>query len=157
MAISQGDTLPDIDLDLPDGGSVNLKSYAGKPFILYFYPKDDTSGCTREAQDFSAMLGDFTAAGAQILGVSKDTPEKHRKFIDKYALTVPLASDPDGVALEAFGAWVEKNMYGRKYMGIDRSTFLFDADGKLAHEWRKVRVPGHAEKVLDAVRELDAA
>ncbi|MBW4329693.1 peroxiredoxin [Stakelama sp. CBK3Z-3] len=157
MAMQEGDPLPDIDLDLPDGGTVNLKSCAGKPFVLYFYPRDDTSGCTREAQDFSAMIGEFDAAGARILGVSKDSPEKHRKFIGKYALTVPLASDPDGSALETFGAWVEKNMYGRKYMGIERSTFLFDASGRLAHVWRKVRVAGHAEKVLAAVKALPAA
>ncbi|GGO93374.1 peroxiredoxin [Stakelama pacifica] len=157
MTISEGDTLPDLELQSTDGGTIRLSEYAGKPFILYFYPKDDTSGCTREAQDFSAMLEAFQGAGAQILGVSKDSPEKHRKFIDKYDLTVPLASDPDGTVLEAFGAWVEKNMYGRKYMGIDRSTFLFDADGKLAQIWRKVRVPGHAEKVLEAVKALEPA
>lgn len=149
-----GDMLPDAELTAPDGASVNLRDYAGKPLVLYFYPKDDTAGCTREAQDFSTLLSDFDEAGAQVLGVSKDTPAKHRKFVDKYALAVPLASDEHGV-IEAFGAWVPKVLYGREYMGIDRSTWLFDASGKLAKVWRKVKVPGHAEQVLEAVRGLE--
>ena len=148
-----GDALPDAELTTPDGATVNLRDYAGKPLVLYFYPKDDTTGCTREAQDFSALLPDFHKVGAKVLGVSKDTPGKHRKFADKYALTVPLASDERGV-IEAFGAWVPKVLYGREYMGIDRSTWLFDASGKLAKVWRKVKVPGHAEQVLEAAREL---
>lgn len=151
--LEAGDGLPDAVLTLPDGATVNLQDYAGKKLVLYFYPKDDTSGCTREAQDFSALLADFRAAGAELLGVSKDTPAKHRKFADKYALTVPLASD-DSDVIEAFGAWVPKKLYGRDYMGIDRSTWLFDASGTLAKVWRKVKVPGHAEQVLAAVREL---
>ena len=148
-----GDALPDAELTTPDGATVNLRDYAGKPLVLYFYPKDDTAGCTREAQDFSALLPDFHKVGAKVLGVSKDTPAKHRKFTDKYALAVPLASDERGV-IEAFGAWVPKVLYGREYMGIDRSTWLFDASGKLAKVWRKVKVPGHAEQVLEAAREL---
>ena len=148
-----GDALPDAALTTPDGATVNLRDYAGKPLVLYFYPKDDTAGCTREAQDFSALLPDFHKAGAIVLGVSKDTPAKHRKFTGKYTLTVPLASDETGV-IDAFGAWVPKVLYGREYMGIDRSTWLFDAAGKLARVWRKVKVPGHAEQVLAAVREL---
>ena len=148
-----GDTLPDAVLTAPDGATINLRDYAGKPLVLYFYPKDDTAGCTREAQDFTALLPDFHKAGAAVLAVSKDTPAKHRKFADKYALTVPLASDETGV-IEAFGAWVSKKLYGREYMGIDRSTWLFDASGKLTKVWRKVKVPGHAEQVLAAVREL---
>ena len=148
-----GDTLPDAKLTAPDGTNVDLRDYAGKPLVLYFYPKDDTAGCTREAQDFSALLPDFHRAGAQVLGVSKDTPAKHRKFADKYALAVPLASDEHDV-IEAFGAWVPKVLYGREYMGIDRSTWLFDASGKLVKVWRKVKVPGHAEQVLEAVRGL---
>ena len=148
-----GDALPDAELTTPDGATVNLRDYAGKPLVLYFYPKDDTTGCTREAQDFSALLPDFHKAGANVLGVSKDTPAKHRKFTDKYALAVPLASDERGV-IEAFGAWVPKVLYGREYMGIDRSTWLFDASGKLAKVWRKVKVPGHAEAVLKAVKAL---
>jgi peroxiredoxin Q/BCP len=151
--LEAGDGLPDAALTLPDGATVNLRDYAGRKLVLYFYPKDDTAGCTREAQDFSTLLADFRAAGAELLGVSKDTPAKHRKFTDKYALTVPLASDDSGV-IEAFGAWVPKKLYGRDYMGIDRSTWLFDASGKLAKVWRKVKVPGHAEQVLAAVREL---
>jgi peroxiredoxin Q/BCP len=154
MTIAEGDTLPDLALTMPDGGPVRLGNYAGAPFVLYFYPKDDTAGCTREAQAFSDHLDAFKAAGAAVLGVSKDSPEKHRKFIEKYDLTVPLASDEDGRVIEAFGAWVEKSLYGRKYMGIDRSTFLFDAAGKLVRAWRKVRVPGHADEVLEAVRAL---
>ncbi|HVJ02245.1 MAG TPA: peroxiredoxin [Sphingomonas sp.] len=152
--ISEGDKLPAIALDAPEGGKIALTDYLGQPFVLYFYPKDDTAGCTREAQDFSALMPEFTALGARVLGVSKDTPTKHQKFTAKYDLTVPLASDPEGVVLEAFGAWVEKQLYGRRYMGIDRSTFLFDAAGTLVRAWRKVRVPGHAEAVLEAVREL---
>jgi len=148
-----GDTLPDAMLTAPDGATINLRDYAGKALVLYFYPKDDTAGCTREAQDFTALLADFDKAGAAVLAVSKDTPAKHRKFADKYALTVPLASDESDV-IEAFGAWVPKKLYGREYMGIDRSTWLFDASGKLAKVWRKVKVPGHAEQVLAAVRDL---
>jgi len=148
-----GDALPDAVLTAPDGATINLRDYAGKPLVLYFYPTDDTAGCTREAQDFTALLADFDKAGAAVLAVSKDTPAKHRKFADKYALTVPLASDEAGV-IEAFGAWVSKKLYGREYMGIDRSTWLFDGSGKLAKVWRKVKVPGHAEQVLAAVREL---
>lgn len=148
-----GDMLPDAVLTASDGATINLRDYVGKPLVLYFYPKDDTAGCTREAQDFTAALPDFHKAGAAVLGVSKDTPAKHRKFTDKYSLAVPLASDETGV-IDAFGAWVPKVLYGREYMGIDRSTWLFDATGKLAGVWRKVKVPGHVEQVLSAVREL---
>lgn len=148
-----GDMLPDAVLTAPDGATITLRDYVGKPLVLYFYPKDDTAGCTREAQDFTAALPDFHKAGAAVLGVSKDAPAKHRKFTDKYSLAVPLASDETGV-IDAFGAWVPKVLYGREYMGIDRSTWLFDASGKLAKAWRKVKVPGHVEQVLAAVREL---
>lgn len=154
MALNEGDKLPDIDLTMSSGGKVNLRSYIGKPFVLYFYPKDDTSGCTREAQDFSQHLKEFASLDAAVLGVSKDSPIKHQKFIDKYALTVPLATDDDSKAMEAFGVWVQKSMYGKSYMGIDRSTFLFTAEGKLARSWRRVKVPGHAVDVLEAVRSL---
>lgn len=154
MTIAQGDALPDLELTLPDGGPVRLGTYAGAPFVLYFYPKDDTTGCTREAQAFSDHLAAFKGAGAAVLGVSKDGPAKHRKFIEKYGLTVPLASDEEGRVVEAFGAWVQKSMYGRSYMGIDRSTFLFDASGRLVRIWRKVKVPGHVDQVLEAVRAL---
>ena len=146
--------LPDLTLTGPDGAPLPLASFRGAPLVLYFYPKDDTSGCTREAQDFSALAPDFAGAGVRVLGVSKDSPASHAKFTSKYALAVPLATDADGVVLEAFGAWVEKSMYGRKYMGVDRSTFLFDADGALVREWRKVKVPGHAAEVLAAATVL---
>jgi len=149
--ISEGDRAPNIDITASDGSAINLAS-PGKPLVLYFYPKDDTSGCTREAQDFTSLAGDFAKAGAAIVGVSRDPMKKHEKFIDKYELKVPLASDEDGRISDAFGTWVQKSMYGRKYMGMERSTFLIGADGKVLKEWRKVKVPGHAEEVLAAVR-----
>jgi peroxiredoxin Q/BCP len=149
--ISEGDRAPNIDVTASDGSTINLAS-PGKPLVLYFYPKDDTSGCTREAQDFTSLAGDFAKAGAAIVGVSRDPMKKHEKFIDKYELKVPLASDEDGRISDAFGTWVQKSMYGRKYMGMERSTFLIGADGKVLREWRKVKVPGHAEEVLAAVR-----
>ena len=152
MSIDVGGDLPDLELTGPDG-PIRLRDYIGKPLVLYFYPKDDTAGCTREAQDFSALGGDFADAGAAVLGVSKDTVAKHAKFTAKYGLTVPLASDEQAV-IEVFGAWVPKVLYGRDYMGIDRSTWLFDKAGTLAKVWRKVKVPGHAEQVLAAVKEL---
>ena len=151
---NEGDAAPDVTLQMPDGAERKLDSYRGKTLVLYFYPKDDTSGCTREAQDFSALAGDFATAGAAIVGVSKDPPAKHGKFIAKYDLKVPLATDADGSVTEGFGTWIEKSMYGRKYMGIDRATFLIDGDGRIARIWRKVKVPGHAEEVLAAVRAL---
>lgn len=155
MAIEIGGALPALTLTLADDRVVPLASYAGKPLVIYFYPKDDTPGCTKEAQGFSALYAEFKAAGAEVIGVSKDPPAKHRKFIEKYALAIPLASDgDDNQVLEAFGAWTEKSMYGKKYMGIDRSTFLFGADGRLVQAWRKVKVPGHAEEVLTAVKAL---
>ncbi|MCY7279406.1 MAG: peroxiredoxin, partial [Sphingomonas bacterium] len=120
----------------------------GAPLVLYFYPKDDTSGCTREAQDFTALADDFAAAGVIVVGVSRDEMKKHDKFIAKYDLKVPLASDEDGAISDAFGTWVQKSMYGRKYMGMERATFLIGADGKILREWRKVKVPGHAAEVL---------
>jgi len=149
----EGIKLPDMALTASDGSALSLHSYLAKPFVLYFYPKDDTAGCTRDAQAFSQHLPAFEALGAAVLGVSKDPPAKHRKFTDKYDLTVPLATDEDGGLMEALGAWVQKSMYGKSYMGIDRSTFLFDADGTLARSWRKVRVPGHAAEVLEAVKQ----
>lgn len=151
--IDIGSPAPDFTLETPDG-STSLADYKGRKLVLYFYPKDDTSGCTAEAQQFSAQAADFTRAGAAILGVSKDSIAKHRKFIDKYELQIPLASDPEGKTVEAYGSWVEKSMYGRKYMGIDRSTFLIGADGKIAAIWRKVKVPGHAAAVLKEVEKL---
>jgi peroxiredoxin Q/BCP len=152
--VNEGDKLPAIELDATGGGKIALRDYVGRPFVLYFYPKDDTSGCTREAQDFSGLLPEFEALGAAVLGVSRDNAIKHQKFITKYDLTVPLATDTEDKAMQAFGVWVEKQLYGKKYMGIDRSTFLFDAEGKLFRSWRRVRVPGHAIDVLESVREM---
>ena len=154
--LSEGDPVPDVKLEGMEGKPVSPADFKGNKLVLYFYPKDDTTGCTREAQDFSALADAFAADGTWIIGVAKDSPAKHRKFIDKYDFTVSLATDPDGSVCEAFGTWVEKSMYGRKYMGIERSTFLVDRDGIVKRIWRKVRVPGHAEEVLAAARELNA-
>ena len=152
--IQDGDQVPDVKLETMEGKSVSPKDFGGQKLVLYFYPKDDTTGCTREAQDFSALADQFGAAGTWVMGISKDSVAKHRKFTDKYELKVPLATDADGSVCEAFGVWIEKSMYGRKYMGIDRSTFLIDRDGVVKRVWRKVSVPGHAEEVLKAAQEL---
>ena len=151
--INQGDQAPALKVSASDGATVDLAA-PGAPLVLYFYPKDDTSGCTREAQDFTALAGDFAAAGVRVVGVSRDPMKKHDKFIAKYDLNVPLASDEDGRLSDAFGTWVEKSMYGRKYMGMERSTFLIGRDGRVARAWRKVKVPGHAAEVLEAARAL---
>ena len=150
--MDEGMTVPDVAVTIDDA-VVSLVSL-GAPLVVYFYPKDDTAGCTTEAKDFSALADAFTAAGVTVVGISKDTPASHAKFTAKHGLAVRLGSDVDGVACEAFGVWVEKAMYGRKYMGIERATFLFGADGTLARAWRKVRVPGHAEAVLAAAKTL---
>ncbi len=152
--LSEGDKVPDVKLEGMEGKPVSPADFRGQKLVLYFYPKDDTSGCTREAQDFTALAEQFKDAGTWILGVSKDDSRKHRKFIDKYDLKIPLATDPDGSVCKAFGTWVQKSMYGRKYMGIDRATFLVDRDGVVKRVWRKVSVPGHAEEVLDAAKTL---
>jgi peroxiredoxin Q/BCP len=151
--MDDGTMIPDVSVTMPDGTAVALTTLA-RPLVVYFYPKDDTAGCTREAQDFSALESAFAEIGVGVLGVSKDTPAAHAKFSAKHGLTVSLATDVDGAVCEGFGVWVEKAMYGRKYMGIERATFLFDADGRLATSWRKVRVPGHAEAVLAAAKAL---
>ena len=152
--LQPGNTAPDFNLPTDGGGMAELSSLRGKIVVLYFYPKDDTPGCTKEAIGFSALAAEFAAAGAIIIGVSKDTPAKHDKFKAKYDLNVILASDESCKIIESYGAWVEKSMYGRKYMGIDRSTFVIGSEGRLAHIWRKVRVPGHVEIVLAACREI---
>ena len=152
--LSEGDRVPDVKLVGMDGQVVSPADFRGQKLVLYFYPKDDTTGCTREAQDFTALAGEFEKQGTWILGVSKDSPAKHARFVDKYGLKVRLATDEDGSACEAFGTWVEKSLYGRKYMGIDRATFLIDRDGTIHRIWRKVKVPGHAEQVLAAAKEL---
>ena len=150
----EGDRVPDVKLVGMEGEAVSPADFSGQKLVLYFYPKDDTSGCTREAQDFTALAREFEQAGTWILGVSKDSPQSHAKFADKYGLRVKLATDPDGSVCEAFGTWGEKSLYGRKYFGIERATFLIDRDGTIAAIWRKVKVPGHAEAVLAAAREL---
>ncbi len=152
--LSEGDPVPDVSLEGMEGQKISPVDFRGQKLVLYFYPKDDTSGCTREAQDFTALAEEFERSGTWILGVSKDDARKHRKFIDKYELKVPLATDPDGSVCEAFGTWIQKSMYGRKYMGIERATFLVDRDGVVQRVWRNVKVPGHAEEVLAAAREL---
>ena len=149
--IQEGDKVPALMASLSDGRSLNLAA-PGAPLVLYFYPKDDTSGCTREAQDFTALANDFAAAGAMVVGVSRDEMKKHDKFIAKYELKVPLASDADGAISDAFGTWVQKSMFGRKYMGMERSTFLIDAGGTVVKAWRKIKVPGHAAATLQAAR-----
>jgi thioredoxin-dependent peroxiredoxin len=154
MMLNEMDAVPDVTLTGPEGEAVRLGDFKGQKLVLYFYPKDDTSGCTREAQDFSSLADDFEAVGTWVIGVSKDSPKSHAKFRDKYELKVRLLTDADGSACEAFGTWVEKSMYGRKYMGIDRATFLVDRDGVVKKVWRKVKVPGHADEVLAAARAL---
>ena len=152
--LSEGDRVPDVQLEGMNGESISPADFRGHKLVFYFYPKDDTSGCTREAQAFSDLAGEYEKADTWILGVSRDTPASHRKFTDKYGLKVRLGSDVDGKVCEAFGTWVEKSLYGRKYMGIDRATFLVNRDGTIFRIWRRVKVPGHAEEVLEAAREL---
>ncbi|MBX6320661.1 MAG: thioredoxin-dependent thiol peroxidase [Rhodospirillaceae bacterium] len=154
MSIEAGDKAPDFTLPTDGNGTVSLKGLRGKTVVLYFYPKDDTSGCTKEACGFRDRLADFTKAGAVVIGVSRDSVDSHDRFKKKHALPFTLASDRDGTVCSAYGAWVEKSLYGRKYMGIDRSTFLIDGKGVVRRVWRKVKVPGHVEAVLEAVRGL---
>ena len=150
-----GDSLPDIALATPDGGSVKPSDFAGRKLVLFFYPKDDTPGCTTENKDFSALAGDFEKAGTALLGISKDTPQKHQKFIDKHGLAAPLASDAAENGLsDALGIWTEKQNYGRTYLGMVRTTYLIDTAGKIARVWDKVKVKGHAEEVLAAAQTL---
>ncbi|HEX2560306.1 peroxiredoxin [Phenylobacterium sp.] len=154
--LTEGAKAPDFELQ-GDAGPIRLADFAGRPLVLYFYPKDDTTGCTKEAQDFSALADEFRKAGAAVLGVSKDSVKSHGKFVEKYGLSIPLGSDPEGAVVERYGSWVEKSMYGRKYMGTDRSTFLIDGKGVIRRIWRKVKVPGHAQEVLKAVQGLTTA
>ena len=146
----EGGPAPDFTLETAEG-PLSLADFKGKTLVLYFYPKDDTTGCTREAPDFTALAPEFAKAGVTVIGVSKDTVASHRKFATKYDLAVKLGSDPAGETVERYGSWVEKSLYGRKYMGIDRSTFLI-RDGKVVKAWRKVRVPNHAQLVLDSAK-----
>ncbi|WP_422038424.1 thioredoxin-dependent thiol peroxidase [Roseibium sp.] len=149
-----GDTAPDFDLEGDGGGRIALSGLKGKPVVLYFYPKDNTPGCTKEAIAFSELIGEFGNLGITIVGVSPDSAKKHDNFIAKHNLAVRLGADTETHTAEAYGVWVEKSMYGKKYMGVERSTFLIDKEGKIAQVWRKVKVPGHAEAVLEAARAL---
>ena len=152
--VNEGDVAPDVTLQMGDGSEIKL-SQLKRPLVLYFYPKDDTSGCTAEAKDFSALAAAFEIEGTSLLGVSKNSPKDHAKFTTKYDLKVPLATDADGHVTEAFGVWVQKSMYGRKYMGIERATYLIDGSGVIRGVWRKVKVPGHVEEVAQAIKQLD--
>ncbi len=154
MMLEQGMSVPAVTLTDADGVDFALDAYQGKPLVVYFYPKADTPGCTNEAKDFAALADDFAAAGVPIVGICKDKPAKLKKFADKYGLRVILASDESGAACEAFGTWVEKSLYGRQYMGIERATFLIGADGAIRRVWPKVKVKGHAAEVLEAVQAL---
>jgi peroxiredoxin Q/BCP len=153
-ALKEGDPAPDFDLPTDGGGSFKLAKQRGKAVIVYFYPKDDTSGCTLEAIDFSGRKAEFEKVGATIIGISPDSVSDHDKFKAKHDLTISLAADEEKETAEAYGVWVEKSMYGRNYMGVDRSTFLIDPKGKLARIWRKVKVEGHVQDVLDATKAI---
>lgn len=152
--IEDGKKAPDFTLPDDTGEKVRLSKLKGRPVVVYFYPKDDTSGCTQEAKDFTCLAGEFAAAGAELVGISPDSPASHQKFKTKHGLSIRLLADEEKEAAGAYGVWVEKSMYGRKYMGVERSTFLIDKSGKLVKSWRKVKVPGHAEEVLSALRAL---
>ena len=151
--LGDGDKAPDFELPGADGTPVRLQNFAGRKLVLYFYPKDDTSGCTKQAIDFNALRGEFARAGTDILGVSPDSVASHAKFSRKHDLALPLASDEARDTLNAYGVWTQKSMYGRKYMGVERTTFLI-MDGRIVRTWRKVSVPGHAGEVLDAAKSI---
>lgn len=152
--ITEGSIAPDFDLPTDGGDKISLSGLRGKPAVVYFYPKDDTPGCTREAIAFTDLAPQFEELGVTVIGISPDSVAKHDKFKAKHNLAVKLAADSETETASAYGVWVEKSMYGKKYMGIERSTFLIDPDGKVARAWRKVKVPGHAEEVLEAARAL---
>lgn len=154
MSVQEGDKAPDFSLPMNNDGTFTLSAQNGKGTVLFCYPKDDTSGCTKEAIGFSELKPDFDALGILLVGISPDPVKKHDKFIAKHELTLPLISDEEKTALDAYGVWVEKSMYGKKYMGVERSTFLIDATGTIVKAWRKVKVPGHVEDVLAAAKEL---
>lgn len=154
VELNAGDKAPDFDLPRDGGGRVSPADFAGKPLVLFFYPKDDTTACTAESISFTALAADFAKAGAAILGISPDTVKSHDKFVRKHALSVPLASDEEKTMAMAYGVWRQKSMYGRTYMGVVRSTFLIGADGRIVRIWDKVKVAGHAEDVLAAARDL---
>lgn len=152
--LSEGDQAPDFKLSTDTLGEISLSSFTGKPVVLYFYPKDNTSGCTKEAIGFSELMPSFSDLGVTVVGISPDSVASHNKFRSKHNLAVALAADEDKTVCQSYGVWVEKSMYGKKYMGVERSTFLIAADGTIAKIWRKVKVAGHAEAVLDAARAL---
>jgi peroxiredoxin Q/BCP len=154
--IEDGQKAPDFTLHDDTGATVKLSKLKGRPVVVYFYPKDDTSGCTQEAKDFSCLADAFTAAGVEIVGISPDSAASHQKFKAKHGISLRLLADETKAAAEAYGVWVKKSMYGRSYMGVERSTFLIDKAGKLVKSWRKVKIPGHAEEVLAAARALGA-
>lgn len=154
MTVNPGDTAPDFTMPTDGGGTVTLSGLKGRKVVLYFYPKDDTPGCTKEASGFRDTMPDFSALEAEIIGISKDTVASHDRFKAKHGLNFRLACDADGKVCEDYGVWVEKSMYGRKYMGIERATFLIDGAGVVRRVWRKVTVPGHVEEVLEATRAL---
>ncbi len=151
---AEGDPAPDFQLPTDGGGRASLADLKGKPVVIYFYPKDDTSGCTAEAIAFNGLRAKFAAAGATIIGISPDSAKSHDTFKNKHDLKIALAADPERSAIEAYGVWKEKSMYGRKYFGVERSTFLIDRNGRIAKAWRKVKVPGHADEVLAAAKAL---
>ncbi len=153
-AIDEGAAAPNFTLPGDNGSEISLSAYRGRPVVVYFYPKDNTSGCTKEAIAFNDLTDEFEKAGVALIGISPDPVASHDSFKAKHGLSFPLASDTEKTAADAFGVWVEKSMYGRKYMGVDRSTFLIDKDGTVAKAWRKVKVPGHAEAVLEAAKAL---
>lgn len=152
--LAPGTDAPDFTLPRDGGGTISLSALRGRPVVLFFYPKDDTEGCTTEAKDFTAAKADFEAAGVALVGLSPDPVKKHDKFVAKHALGIPLASDESLQTLEAYGVWKKKSMYGRTYMGVERTTVLVDANGKIAEIWPKVKVKGHVEAVLEAARKL---
>lgn len=152
--LQDGENAPDFSLPDDAGSVVRLSKLKGRPVVVYFYPKDDTSGCTQEAKDFSCLADQFAKAGADVVGISPDSAARHKKFKTKYDLPLRLLADENKDAANAYGVWVEKSMYGRKYMGVERSTFLIDSKGKIVRSWRKVKIPGHAEDVLAAVQAL---
>jgi len=154
MAVDIGNAAPDFSMPTDGGGTIKLSDLKGKKVVLYFYPKDDTPGCTKEACGFNEALPDFSGVDAEIIGVSKDSVKKHDKFKNKYSLDFTLASDEEAGVCEDYGVWVEKSMYGKKYMGIERATFLIDKDGVVQNVWRKVKVPGHVDTVLEAAKAL---
>jgi thioredoxin-dependent peroxiredoxin len=153
-ALKIGDPAPDFNLPGGNAAPISLKAFAGRKLVLYFYPKDDTSGCTKEAIDFNGLRGEFQKANAEVIGISADSPQSHDKFKKKHHLNLTLLSDEQKAVIGAYGVWVEKSMYGKKYMGIERATFLIDQRGKIAQVWNKVKVPGHAQAVLEAAQRL---